>query len=149
MNKRILLIFLFFILLFSTQLISHGIDHIEINGGTGVEAKYENGNPVAGVNVKVFSPNESEVPFQQGSSDRNGRFMFRPDTPGDWTVIFNDGTGHGFKTKIHIDTSNTTVKKPVRKEHFPLLYKIITGISVLFGLTGLLLLFTTKKGPKR
>jgi len=149
MSRRFFIIGLSIMFICSIQLFSHGIDHFSISGGIGIEAQYDSGYPVAKVEVKVFSPADSQVPFQKGYSDKNGRFMFKPDTEGDWTIIFNDGTGHGFKTKLHIDKSKKNSENPVHNEPVPLLYKILMGISIIFGLTGILLFFTSKKEEKR
>ncbi len=135
MNRSSLIIILF--IAFSVTLFSHGVDIVPINGGTGIEAKYDTGDPISHAEVTVYSPENHKEPFQSGVTDKNGRFLFFPDSEGEWRVVVNDWTGHGGTTKIkvgsdlEIPAGNT--EKPLGRG-----MKIFSGISVIFGITGIL-----------
>ncbi len=135
MNKISLIIIL--LISVSPVLISHGVDIVSIKGGTGIEAKYDSGDPISHAEVTVYSPEEGSEPFQTGVTDKNGRFLFSPDMNGEWKVVVNDWTGHGGTIKIKVDNDlnlrSEKGEKPTGRG-----IKILSGVSVIFGLTGLL-----------
>lgn len=61
-----------------------------------VQALYDNGDPMSNAQVTVYTPNDPETPWQQGTADENGRFLFAPDPSqaGNWTVRVRQA-GHG------------------------------------------------------
>ncbi len=132
------------ILLTSGFLYGHGINY-RITSGKGVviEASYDDGEPMAYSEVKIYPPDEEEI-FQQGIMDRNGKFIFFPDTRGEWKIIVNDGMGHGFIKKIKI-----TEKYQLKEKAYsiPVYQKIISGVGII-GLifTIIYILLTRKKG---
>ncbi|MCK4888463.1 MAG: hypothetical protein KAS97_00950 [Candidatus Aminicenantes bacterium] len=148
MNKIFLSIFVFAALLFPIALFSHGVDFVLINGGTGVEARYDSGDPISHAEVTVYSPENGDEPFQIGVTDRNGRFLFFPDADGKWKVVVNDGTGHGgiFYVTIKDSTSvqDEAIEKPAGR-----IVKILSGIMVIFGLTGILFFVLARRDRKR
>jgi len=135
MNRSSLIIILSIV--FSTAIFSHGVDIVTINGGTGIEAKYDTGDPISHAEITVYSPGNYKEPFQSGVTDRNGRFLFSPDSEGEWKVVINDWTGHGGTTKIKVGPN---LKIPAGKTEKPLGrgMKILSGISVILGITGIL-----------
>lgn len=148
MNKLFLLVIIFAALLFPISLFSHGVDIVLINGGTGVEARYGSEDPISHADVTVYSPENSDEPFQIGVTDRNGRFLFFPDADGKWKVIVNDGTGHGgtfyVTVKDTISVQGETIEKPAGRS-----IKILSGIMVIFGLTGILFFAMARRERKR
>jgi nickel transport protein len=90
--------------------------------------------------VEIKAPN-SKIVFQKGRTDRNGLFMFQPDTSGRWQAIVQDGMGHrlaldaevgkdpGAPEKVHA-TVPATGAMPGRFGN------IITGLAIIFGLCG-------------
>ncbi len=67
-----------------------------------VEVEYDDGEPVSYAAVEVLNLKE-KIPFQTGRTDRNGRFLFLPDKPGEWKVVVNDEMGHRVALKTTID----------------------------------------------
>jgi hypothetical protein len=55
---------------------------------------YTDGTIMPYAEVSVFAPGETEVPYQKGRTDKNGYFVIRPDSPGDWGFKVDDGQGH-------------------------------------------------------
>ncbi|MFW6140362.1 MAG: hypothetical protein ACOC5S_03300 [Acidobacteriota bacterium] len=60
-----------------------------------VEAGYSgHDHRLAGADVFVYAPEDTEKAFQTGKTDLSGRFAFIPQKLGDWRVVADDGTGH-------------------------------------------------------
>jgi len=122
--------------------LGHGIEHTIFEGGVGVTAHYEDGNPLAGKSVTVYSP-LSDNPFQQGHTDNNGTFIFAPDEPGTWRIEVIDETGHGIMEEIQI--TNEMVPETELDHDMATSQKILLGVSLIFGLTGIGFYVTGKK----
>ncbi len=139
MIKFSILIFL----IFSANIcFAHGVYYQQLEGGIGIAAKYDNGTPISFSAVKVLSTDNSE--FQLGSTDKYGHFFFLPDEKGEWTIFVNDGMGHGIEAKIIV---NESLEMEEQSHHLPVWYKILFGISIIFGFTGIMFYFSaTKKG---
>ncbi|MFT5730559.1 MAG: nickel transport protein [Desulforhopalus sp.] len=87
------------IALYTTTASAHGLGYRLLKNDTTevVEFRYSNGSalPFAEVEVwspddaevEVWSPDDAEIEFQNGRTDKNGRFSFFPDVPGIWRVI--------------------------------------------------------------
>lgn len=137
------------IFLFYSFIHTHSVIQKNITGGVGLQVIYDSGDPVSEADVQIFSPEDKKLIFQQLSTDKNGRFLFSPDKTGKWKVIVNDGMGHGLITDISIE--NLQTKKISDMEH-PVssrFQKILIGISIIFGLTGILFFISAKKRFKR
>lgn len=64
-----------------------------------MQAIYSTGEPLAGVEVRVFAPGNASEPWMTGTTDAEGRFSFLPDgaQQGEWQVDINMEAedGHG------------------------------------------------------
>ncbi|MCK5599958.1 carboxypeptidase regulatory-like domain-containing protein [bacterium] len=120
----------------------HGVNHEVSKGAVFIKITYDDGTPMSYSEVILFSPDKQDVEFQQGATDKNGCFAFVPDRVGQWKVVVSDGMGHGVSEIIEIDEGfiPRTSQRGWNKWH-----KLITGISLIFGLTGLALIFRRKK----
>lgn len=121
---------------------------------------------IGNVNIRVFSP-DSDEPYQEGKTDVHGKFGFGPDRAGTWKVIADDGMGHretldillsedffGENREDVVETASqedTAGSDPsVAHSHeftiagIPLLYRVLFGFAIIFGLTGLLFGFMSK-----
>ncbi|HAX61026.1 MAG TPA: hypothetical protein DCX95_00475 [Elusimicrobia bacterium] len=123
----------------------HGVEY-EIVEGKSILIKvgYDDGEPMSYAEVKIFSPKNSKVEYQNGYTDKNGCFAFLPDSIGKWKIFVNDAMGHGVVTKIEVKEEMRIESK---SKKWPRLQKLITGVSIIFGLTGLL--FYIKVGSVR
>ena len=143
-NFIFIVVFLFSILFFmSNDLWAHGVEY-EVKEGRAVvlKAGYDDGEPMSYAEVKIFSPGNKDIEHQNGRTDKNGCFAFLPDQPGEWKVIVNDGTGHGVVTKVEVKES---MKIEATTKGWSRWQKVITGISVIWGLAGLILYFRVRK----
>ncbi len=68
----------------------------------GLSFSYGDGEPLGYGEVLVFSPAESDIPYQKTRADRQGRAAFQPDRPGTWTFSASDGQGHKASGQIEI-----------------------------------------------
>ena len=70
-----------------------------------IEAKYDDGMPMANAQVVVYAPSDRATPWLKGTTDESGNFTFVPDTEekniGDWDIKVR-GSGHGDITSIPI-----------------------------------------------
>lgn len=125
---------------------AHGTDHRILNpeSAIAVEFVYSDNEPLRYAEVLVFSPENDEVEYQNGRTDRNGRFVFYPDQPGSWHVQANDGTGHQEKVSVDVKGGNDTHAdlaatgndsgdhvQDHSHDRIPRLWAIILGISLI------------------
>ena len=55
---------------------------------------YSDRTPMAYSQIKVWSPADPAIEYQNARTDRSGNFAFVPDVPGRWTFKVDDGQGH-------------------------------------------------------
>ncbi len=161
MKKRSLLALLLSILA-NTALLAHGLHVTPVFSSPSVivYSGYSETQPLAGALVTVHSPADQVKPFQTGITDIHGKFAFIPDAAGEWIFSVDDKLGHAEKAKITVSAefADRTIEAPVvmresatspestadheaevvhEHEHeIPLAYKLITGLSLIFGITG-------------
>ncbi|MFC1848682.1 hypothetical protein ACFL27_00615 [candidate division CSSED10-310 bacterium] len=118
----------------------HGLQHTEIQGGVGLAVLYDDGTPMSYCEVKVYSPADGETEFQQGLTDKNGRFLFYADVSGEWRITVDDGMGHLVQHQITVDPQLTVV--PPAATGYSRRQGTIIGLSLIFGIFGLISMFT-------
>ncbi len=104
-----------------------------------VEARFEDGTPMAAAQITVFAPNDPAEPWLQGLTDATGRFVFVPgDHAGYWSVRVRQA-GHG--AMVHVDPGEpvaaatpallaTSTDAPDR------LQKLLMAASIVWGCIG-------------
>jgi nickel transport protein len=87
--------------------------------------------------------------FQSGRTDRNGRFCFFPDAPGDWKVVVDDEMGHRLEVRVPVNEALVLQANEQRGEtgESPLsrYEKALMGICIIFGVSGVLVWWRGKK----
>ena len=123
-----------------------------------VKAFFSQTSPLASASVNIYAPGEDQ-PYQTGRTDKRGFFAFVPSVAGDWVLEIDDEQGHRHKANISIDENfikgitaeeespedegDETAAAPVMEEKtvshggIPLFYKIIFGLALIFGITGI------------
>jgi len=137
--------FAFYIIMLSSinSVLAHGVEYeIKENKAAIIKVGYDDGEPMSYAEVKIFSPYDAEIEYQNGRTDSNGCFAFIPDNPGEWKIVVNDGMGHGVVAKVPITEG---IKVDIIHHGFSRWQKLITGISIIFGLTGLIFYFRIRK----
>lgn len=111
----------------------HGLSTTPAAGGMGVVATYDDGSPVPYADARLFAPGRDGKPVLTGTTDRNGCFMFRPDTTGVWRISIDDGMGHAVSAEVASDGASAPAVPPSRMTKAQ---GILTGLAVIFGLFG-------------
>lgn len=142
--KKTLILFSFFII-YSSFCIAHDVQTaVELSPpAVVVRSTYSGTEPMSYAAVLVFSPSNSKIEYQNGRSDAAGMFAFVPDRAGEWRFVIDDGMGHR-EEKI-IDITEEFLKgssSAGASDGLPVYWKILIGVSLILGCTGIL--FWTK-----
>ena len=129
-------------LIFLTQTATsraHGVDGFADRvTGYCITARYNDGEPMNWSEVRISAP-DSDIEFQNGRTDRNGRFMFFPDGQGLWEVVVQDGMGHRLALEInvtHESDEKATALPTTSLGGKNRLVGLVAGLAVIFGLCG-------------
>lgn len=133
-----------FLFLASREVLAHGVEgEIEyLRGAVVVTAWYDTGEPMSYAKVEVYAP-DSNIKFQSGRTDRNGRIAFVPDVPGKWRVVISDELGHKLDLSVNITSispekpaENTQITGARKSTLLSRKISIIIGLLLIFGLFG-------------
>ena len=103
------------------------------------EFYYSDQTPMAYAEVLVYSPLDKKIEHQNGRTDKNGKFVFCPDTVGQWHVTVNDGMGHAVEATVPVAALSGTTEAPQRRpgagDAAPssTILKIIAGLSLILN----------------
>jgi nickel transport protein len=125
---------------------AHGVQHrIEEDRAVTVELFYEDGSELAFERYEITRAGE-QTPFQSGSTDARGRLAFLPDRPGAWRVLVFSEDGHGTEISFTTDAQGEIERadRPLLERH----WRLVAGVSLLFGIFGLISLFARRPSPK-
>ena len=81
---------------------AHGVKGKVDSGGVVITAQYDTGEAMSYARVNISAPG-ARVTFQSGRTDRNGRFCFSPDAPGNWIVVVDDEIGHRLEVVVPVN----------------------------------------------
>jgi nickel transport protein len=158
--KKFILVFFFSLFVLNNSVSAHSI-HVEVTKHApfvSVNTYYSKISPATNVSVSIFAPGENQ-PYQTGKTDRQGYFVFAPSVAGDWVFEIDDETGHKNKISIAIgddfidggtgveapleENAEESSATPVREKgdisiaKIPFIYKLLFGLALIFGLTGI------------
>jgi nickel transport protein len=124
---------------------AHSIHYQVEPKGLSVRIFYDQKDPASYSEYEIYGPGDKE-PSQIGRTDRQGYVSFVPDRAGMWKVKVLGESSHGF----HGATVDVKVDKALNLESFnkPLLArstKVITGISLVFGIFGVYALWAARR----
>jgi nickel transport protein len=126
--------------------LAHDLQH-QIEEGTAVSVRlfFADGSDFDFESYEVYRAGD-EIPFQVGRTDLRGRVVFLPDRPGTWRIkaFSEDGHGADFSFSTGAGGGVRDTNQPFLERHL----RIVVGLSVIFGLFGLISLFM-RKGGKR
>jgi len=164
MKKKLL--FSLLIIFSYTVLYAHGVYiETELNPPyVKIKAGFSAKSALKDARVDVFIPETGEV-FQKGRTDSYGYFVFIPQQIGIWKIIIDDELGHKKTLNLNINEDFFNISEGYKEiieevkiidtlcaekdfhhhhachhtqhDHVPLFYKIIFGIALIFGLTGI------------
>jgi len=152
MRYRRLMIFIWGVLLLVPRLLyAHGTMGKVGTGGIVVTAQYDTGEAMSYAKVKISAPG-TELTFQSGRTDRNGRFCFFPDAAGDWKVFVDDEMGHRLEVTVPVNETLTLQTNGQRGEagqgSLSRYQKALIGISTLLGISGILFWWIGRKSKE-
>lgn len=146
LNKHGLLALL--LLCLPTLAMAHGAAYQPVDEeAVAIQFSYILGEPMTGAEVQVLPP-DSEAPHQVARADREGRFAFVPNRPGDWTLIADDGAGHRVQARVAVSADGVTLEAPRQLPVSPtwLLGGLLLSLLVNAGLISALLAARKKAG---
>ncbi|MCW5963329.1 MAG: hypothetical protein KIT83_04760 [Bryobacterales bacterium] len=118
-----------------------------------VEATYDGEEAACFLAVRVLAPEERQPAadaFQTGRTDRDGRFVFLPNRPGLWKVSVDDEMGHRATQEVTVTNAPAPPTSPAEgtggRTNSD---KLLVGLSVLFGVTGLLMAWLSRRSNPR
>lgn len=114
-----------------------------------VEVTYAGDEAVGYAEVLVYSPADSDVEYQNGRTDANGFFSFVPDRSGEWLFVVDDEEGHRLELPIEVDAAAASSGGGQITASAPTWQKLITGVSFILGITGLLLWWKARQGLRQ
>ncbi|MBN2372301.1 hypothetical protein JXL19_00745 [bacterium] len=123
---------------------AHGV-HYKVDKAEAmiIKVEYDGGEPMGYAEVKIFSPDDQKVEYQNGRTDREGRFSFLPEKGGAWKVVVSDGMGHGVTAEVSAD-HRPDAGKMVQSAGFNTWQKVIIALSVIWGLIGFAFFFQAR-----
>lgn len=128
------------------QALAHDLQH-RIDEGAAVSVRFffADGRDFSFESYEVYRAGE-EIPFQVGRTDAKGRVVFLPDRAGTWRVKAFSEDGHGadlsFSTGAKGDGEDAS--QPLLERHL----RLVVGVSVIFGLFGLVSLLMRRGGGR-
>ena len=142
--KRASLIFFVVMFVGTNELLAHGVVYeVSKEEAFTIKIAYDDRVPMSYAEVKIFSPGDQKIEYQNGRTDKNGCFTFFPDTSGMWKIEVNDGTGHGVITNISVGEGLKLEEKT--RGHLARWQKILFGLSLIIGITGILFYISAKR----
>ena len=114
-----------------------------------IQAKYDDGKPMANAQVVVYAPSDRASPWLQGTTDKSGNFTFVPNTNaeniGNWDVKVRQA-GHGDITTIHVQDKLAVNKMTVAAgAGYTTAQKLVMAAAVGWGFIGTGLFFARSK----
>ena len=149
--KRLTLYSLALILLSSPLIHAHGVTSKIDTGGIVVSAMYDTGEAMDYAKVTISAP-DANLKFQSGRTDRNGKFCFSPDVSGDWKVVVDDEMGH--RLEVHVPVNEAMTLQANRENEnsglslLTRFEKAVMGVSIIFGISGILFGWRRRKAGK-
>jgi nickel transport protein len=136
---------------------AHGTGHrlVTDRAAITVEFFYSDNEPMSYAEVLIFGPQDHQVEFQNGRTDRKGRFSVYPSVPGAWRIEASDGMGHkeegiiDVKQEIFDEEIAKNIKAiDVDKSAMPSMFlKTMAGLSLILNL--FLVIYIWKSGVRR
>jgi nickel transport protein len=117
--------------------------HVETTPLTVVTLSYADGKPFAYEQFEV-TPQGNEVPSQVGRTDALGRAAILPVAGKALELVATTKDGHGARLALRASDASAVSPAPTFSEP-PRWMQFATGAGILFGLFGLLQLFTRRK----
>jgi nickel transport protein len=133
--------------------LAHEVLHeIERSRAVAVRAHFADGEALAYAAYEIYSPNDPNIPYQKGRTDRSGWLSFVPDVPGTWRVKVSDAAGHGLE--LEVDATASAATQPPGGHRAPdsevaFVLRPLAGLAVIAAVFGVLFTVYRRKGTPR
>lgn len=137
-------------------LFAHGTDYRILHGPgvVAIEFFYSDREPMRYAEVLIFSPDDAKLEYQNGRTDKEGRFAFCPPHAGLWQIRVNDGVGHAVQAEVAVQSQadGRVGPKGAQVDRKPLfgegsiLSRVCLGLSVLLNVFMGLYIWKRKSG---
>lgn len=156
MNRFYFFLTLLILIAAPKKVLAHGanIDYRETSAIT-IQAKYDDGKPMANAQVIIYAPSDRSTPWLKGITDKSGNFTFVPDTSnsennGDWDIKVRQ-SGHGniisipaTDSKLADHTSGNQLSSSQENGYSPA-QKVVMAAAGVWGFVGTALFFSRSK----
>ena len=122
-----------------------------------IQAKYDDGSPMANAQVVIYAPSDRSTPWLKGETDGQGNFSFIPDSDpqnaGNWDIKVRQ-SGHGDITSIPINqnqtenVSQTQTQMMSADAGYSATQKAVMAAAVGWGFIGTALFFARSQSRK-
>lgn len=102
---------------------------------------FADGSGLSGASYELYLPGEA-IPWQVGRTDAGGRLAFLAGDATRWRLKVYSADGHGADLELETDPQGTV--QAAERPLFERYGRVITGVSLIFGLFGLVSLFRRK-----
>ena len=130
-------------LFFAQQAGGHGTTYQVLNSASTITTQfsYTNDDPLRYAKVLIFGPEDGNIEYQNGRTDRRGIFAFCPDRKGIWKIQVNDGMGHVINAEIEVpEMAKSTIEEvpvtvPEGRSITPLskMVRVVAGLSLVLN----------------
>ncbi len=134
----------------SVAAFAHGVV-VESHVGTAIQidAIYDTGEPMAGGQVTVYSPEDPSTPWLTGVTDEEGRFVFMPDLSkaGGWDIQVRQA-GHGEIVRVDVGSDAATtgeVTTAADSTGYSMPQILLMSASGIWGFVGTALFFSRQQ----
>jgi nickel transport protein len=148
MKTMAIMVFLLGLSLPAGESRGHSLNYHVEQKGIAVRAFYTDRDPASYSEYEIYGPGDREdIPHQTGRTDKNGFLAFVPDRAGTWKVRLWGESSHGYhgftaEVKVDKEFSLESFSKPLLATHT----KLITGLSLIFGLFGIYAYLKSRRG---
>jgi len=139
----ITLTLLIFILAIPVKVYAHGAHIQYTSSGIEITAKYDNGEPMSGAQIVIYTPDDLSNAWLTGTLDDGGKFTFNPDTSitGNWKVkVRLAGHGDIINIPVGIDGEGSG-----SDSSYSVLQIVLMSICVIWGTIGTALFFVRRR----
>lgn len=134
---------------------AHALSGKQVQGAAAlvIQFAYSTGDAPAYAAVEVYSPDDTRVEYQNGRTDKAGRFAFSPDKSGEWRVRIKDTMGHLAEIPINVtlpaavtfqDKLTSYSDDPASAQTFSKGWRALLGVSLIMNFFVSLTWFRTR-----
>jgi nickel transport protein len=122
---------------------AHDLQHsIDERAAVSVKLFFADGGEFAFEAYEIYHAGD-EIPFQVGRTDAHGRVVFIPDRAGTWRLKAFSEEGHG--ADFSFSTAAGGEVEDADDSFLERHLRIVVGVSVIFGVFGLITLFRRRE----